>query len=446
MFYEGPPTANGRPGIHHVFSRTIKDLICRYHAMQGKSVTRIAGWDTHGLPVEIEVEKELGSAGRRTSRSFGVAEFNARARESVFRYQADWERSRDRIGYWLDYEHPYITCSNEYIETRLVAAATPARERPAVPRPPGAAVLPALRHGAVEPRAGAGLRGGHHQLGVRHLSRWPTDPARAAARVDDDAVDAAVERGGGRASRSRVRRVSGGRPPARSSATARAAALPSSSAQGRADLRRARRRAHASRDASWSGCAIAGRSRWCRCPRTGPRASSSPGDFVTAEDGSGLVHMAPAFGADDYQAGTSTGWRWCGRSRARRHLPGTSWPEIEGRLVTARETNDLIIQRLKQDGRWHLTQPYTHTYPHCWRCGSPLHLLRARLVVRAHVGVQGADAGAQPRGRLASARGRRRAGSASGWRTTSTGRSRATATGARRCRCGSATATRRTWT
>ena len=117
VFFEGPPTANGRPGIHHVFSRTIKDLVCRFHAMQGKSVTRIAGWDTHGLPVEIEVEKELGINGKKDIERFGVSEFNARARKSVFKYQAEWENLSDRIGYWLDYEHPYITYTNDYVES-----------------------------------------------------------------------------------------------------------------------------------------------------------------------------------------------------------------------------------------------------------------------------------------------------------------------------------------
>ena len=97
-----------------------------------------------------------------------------------------------------------------------------------------------------------------------------------------------------------------------------------------------------------------------------------PGDFVTAEDGSGLVHMAPAFGADDYQAGVEHGLALVRPVAADGTFTGTSWPEIEGRLVTARETNDLIIARLKQDGRWHLTTPYAHTYPHCWRCSSPL--------------------------------------------------------------------------
>ncbi|MDQ2669088.1 MAG: class I tRNA ligase family protein, partial [Gemmatimonadota bacterium] len=117
VFYEGPPTANGRPGIHHVFARTIKDLICRYQAMQGRSVTRIAGWDTHGLPVEIEIEKQLGISGKQDIERIGVARFNQLSRESVFRYKGDWEALSDRIAFWLDYDHPYITYSNEYVES-----------------------------------------------------------------------------------------------------------------------------------------------------------------------------------------------------------------------------------------------------------------------------------------------------------------------------------------
>jgi len=117
IFFEGPPTANGRPGIHHVFSRTLKDLICRFHTMLGQGVTRIAGWDTHGLPVEIEVEKALNISGKREIEAYGVERFNKLCRESVFKYKTDWESLSDRIGYWLDYEHPYVTYSNNYIET-----------------------------------------------------------------------------------------------------------------------------------------------------------------------------------------------------------------------------------------------------------------------------------------------------------------------------------------
>ncbi|HUO52975.1 MAG TPA: class I tRNA ligase family protein, partial [Gemmatimonadaceae bacterium] len=124
VFFEGPPTANGRPGIHHVFSRTVKDLFCRYHVMKGKLVRRKAGWDTHGLPVEIEVEKQLGLNGKPEIETFGVAEFNQRCRESVWKYKGDWETLSARIGYWLDYSDPYITYSKEYVESVWWALAT----------------------------------------------------------------------------------------------------------------------------------------------------------------------------------------------------------------------------------------------------------------------------------------------------------------------------------
>ena len=117
VFFEGPPTANGRPGIHHVFSRTIKDLICRYQAMQGKRVTRIAGWDTHGLPVELEVEKQLGFSGKKDIEAYGVAEFSKKCLESVFTYRDEWVQLSNRTGYWLDYDNAYVTCTKEYVES-----------------------------------------------------------------------------------------------------------------------------------------------------------------------------------------------------------------------------------------------------------------------------------------------------------------------------------------
>jgi isoleucyl-tRNA synthetase len=369
VFYEGPPTANGRPGIHHVFARTIKDLICRYHAMQGHEVTRIAGWDTHGLPVEIEVEKELELSGKKDIETFGVEAFNARARKSVFKYQSDWESLSDRIGYWLDYDHPYVTCSNEYIETvwwllrRL-------HERDLLYR--GHRVLPYC------PRCGTVLSS--HELAqgydevttnsvyltfplvddpARQLLIWTTTPWTLLSNVAV-AVHPDLEYGEYAVGDRRI-----------ILATSRAAALPSSSAKGAptfADIGAAR---------TFSGRELAGL-RYSRplevVPLPEDRVSRVviPGAFVTAEDGSGLVHMAPAFGADDYQAGNEHGLALVRPVAADGTLIGTTWPEIEGRLVTARETNDLIIQRLKQDGRWHLTQSYTHTYPHCWRCSSPL--------------------------------------------------------------------------
>ena len=115
--YEGPPTANGSPGIHHVLSRVFKDIIPRYKAMKGYYAPRIAGWDTHGLPVELEVEKELGFSGKAQIEEYGIDRFNARCRESVFRYLKEWDAITERIAFWIDLEHPYVTMDNTYIES-----------------------------------------------------------------------------------------------------------------------------------------------------------------------------------------------------------------------------------------------------------------------------------------------------------------------------------------
>jgi isoleucyl-tRNA synthetase len=116
-FYEGPPTANGRPGIHHVMSRTLKDLICRYKTMRGYQVHRKAGWDTHGLPVEIEVEKALGFRHKDDIVRYGVAKFNEECRKSVWKYKTEWEQMTERMGYWVDLSDPYVTFENSYIES-----------------------------------------------------------------------------------------------------------------------------------------------------------------------------------------------------------------------------------------------------------------------------------------------------------------------------------------
>lgn len=117
VFFDGPPTANGRPGIHHVISRTLKDMTNRYKTMEGYQVRRKAGWDTHGLPVEIEVEKELGFHQKSEIEAYGVEAFNKKCRESVFRYRNLWMDMSDRMAFLADMEDPYITLDNDYIET-----------------------------------------------------------------------------------------------------------------------------------------------------------------------------------------------------------------------------------------------------------------------------------------------------------------------------------------
>jgi isoleucyl-tRNA synthetase len=117
VFYEGPPSANGLPGIHHVISRTLKDLVCRYKTMRGFQVERKGGWDTHGLPVELGVEKELGITKEDIGKKISVEDYNKKCREAVLRYKDTWDELTQRMGYWVDLEHPYITYENQYIET-----------------------------------------------------------------------------------------------------------------------------------------------------------------------------------------------------------------------------------------------------------------------------------------------------------------------------------------
>ena len=117
IFLEGPPTANGKPGIHHVVARAYKDLVCRWKAMEGHFVERKGGWDTHGLPVEIEVQKRLDLLSKESIEEFGMAEFNQECRNSVWTYEKAWREMTERMGYWVDLDNPYVTLENDYVES-----------------------------------------------------------------------------------------------------------------------------------------------------------------------------------------------------------------------------------------------------------------------------------------------------------------------------------------
>ncbi|HJR35708.1 MAG TPA: isoleucine--tRNA ligase [Gemmatimonadales bacterium] len=371
VFYEGPPTANGRPGLHHVFSRTLKDLFCRFRVMQGRSVTRIAGWDTHGLPVEIEVEKKLALSGKKDIEAYGVAEFNRLCRESVFTYKEDWEALSGRIGYWLDYARPYITCTPEYIES-VWWLLKELHNRDLLVR--GHRVLPYC------PRCGTVLSS--HELAQgyervedksvyltfpledgsgRELMIWTTTPWTLPANVAA-AVAPGLEYGtylvGREGAKAQRRKLI--------LATARAEALAGILGSELEPV-----------GPPFPGSTLAGlryRRPFDIVPLPADRAHSVvvAGDFVTAEDGSGIVHLAPAFGADDYEAGQRFGLALLRPVAADGTFTGTSWPELEGKLVTAPETNELLIRRLKSEGRHLRTVQYAHDYPHCWRCKSKL--------------------------------------------------------------------------
>ncbi len=365
VFYEGPPTANGRPGIHHVFSRTIKDLVCRYQTMLGHGVTRIAGWDTHGLPVEIEVEKQLRINGKKEIEAYGVERFNQLCRESVFTYKTDWEALSDRIAYWLDYEHPYITYEPKYIES-VWWLLKKLHDKSLLYR--GHKVLPYC------PRCGTALSSHELALGydtvqtnsvfvtfpladdpTRQLVVWTTTPwtllSNVAVAVHPDLEYGEYELEG-------VRYIA---------AAARAA-----------DVKvRGTPLTKGARVAGYPGRDLVGK-RYVRplevvpLPQEGQRGVIIATGFVSAEEGTGIVHMAPAFGADDYAAGQQHGLAFANPVAPDGTFQDTRWPEINGRLVTDKATNHLIIERLKHDGRWLETRPHTHTYPFCWRCDSAL--------------------------------------------------------------------------
>ncbi|HXV86169.1 MAG TPA: isoleucine--tRNA ligase, partial [Gemmatimonadales bacterium] len=371
VFYEGPPTANGKPGIHHVFARTIKDLICRYQAMLGHSVTRIAGWDTHGLPVEIEVEKALGISGKADIERLGVAEFNRRCRESVFRYKADWEALSERIGYWLDYERPYITYSNNYIESVWWLLQQLHRKGLLYE---GYKVLPyCWRCGTALSSHELALGYETHRspsihvllrltdppaAGERYLLVWTTTPwtlpSNVAVAVHPDLEYVELD-------------VDGRRVIVAASVTGKAIA---GATHGRPlSAFRAVASYHGRQMVGW---------RYQQLLDAVPvdagqalRVVAAP--FVSAEEGTGLVHLAPAFGADDYAMVQRERLPFFNVVDAAGKFQGTRWDAINGKTVF--EANPLIAARLEAEGKvFGRYQPegHEHSYPFCWRCDSPL--------------------------------------------------------------------------
>jgi isoleucyl-tRNA synthetase len=370
VFFEGPPTANGKPGIHHVFSRTIKDLFCRHRAMKGFRVERKAGWDTHGLPVEIEVEKKLGISGKQQIEAMGVAEFNRLSRESVFTYRADWERLSERIGYWLDYAHPYVTYHNEYVESVWWALRT-LHARGYLYR--GHKILPYC------PRCGTALSSHEVAQGYEDvddpsvyvaldLVPEPTDPAGRARRilvwtttpwtlVSNTALAVHPELG-----YVELARKEGGDTRTLILAEARVKAVLGEDFAKRWDLVRL-----------LPGAELVGRRYrrpldWLPYP-PGAHEVVVGEEFVSAEDGSGVVHLAPAFGADDYAAGQRHGLAFLQPVNARGEFPA-DLPVAGGRFV--KDADPLLVDELKRRGVLFKAGKITHAYPHCWRCGTPL--------------------------------------------------------------------------
>ncbi|MBI1808466.1 MAG: isoleucine--tRNA ligase [Gemmatimonadetes bacterium] len=376
VFYDGPPTANGRPGIHHVFARTVKDLFSRHRSMLGYHVPRKAGWDTHGLPVEIEVEKALGISGKQDIERIGVEEFNRRCRESVWKYREEWERLVDRVAHWLDYKDPYVTYSNGYIESEWWALKT-LHEKGLLVQ--GHKILPYC------PRCGTTLSSHEVAQGYEDVEDPSVylaldlveDPARAHGSPSTVAVP-------------RRRIVVWTTTPWTLPSNAALAVHPDLTyvevkKNGRDEwtLIMAESRAIAVLGQEWrSKWEVVGRFTgrelegmryrrpldWLEYPE-GEHEVIIAEDFVLADDGSGVVHMSPAFGADDYAAGQRRGLAFLQPVNARGEFPA-EMPVVGGKFV--KEADALIIEELKRRDVLWKAATMTHSYPHCWRCRTPL--------------------------------------------------------------------------
>jgi isoleucyl-tRNA synthetase len=358
VFYEGPPTANGRPGIHHVFARSIKDTFCRYKTMQGCSVTRIAGWDTHGLPVEVEAEKALGISGKPEIEKIGVDKFAAVCRDHIFTYKEDWEKLSFRIGFWLDYSRPYITCSPEYVES-VWWALSRFHEKGLLYR--GHKVVPFC------PRCGTGLSSHEVALGYEDVTEpavtvkfpvagregefllaWTTTPwtlpgnialavspmiAYVKARVGDE-IFYVAERLADEVLGADYEILE---------------TMPGGKLEG----------IRYEPPFPFLADAVGEENGWF----------VAVADFVTADEGTGIVHTAVMYGQDDYDLGVRLGFPM-------HHLvdeQGRFHPEVKTWAgVFVKDADPEIVEALRESGRLWKAANYTHSYPFCWRCDTPL--------------------------------------------------------------------------
>ncbi|HEX2023784.1 MAG TPA: isoleucine--tRNA ligase [Acidimicrobiales bacterium] len=360
VFYEGPPTANGRPGLHHIWARAFKDLFPRFRTMRGYDVPRKGGWDCHGLPVELDVEKELGFNRKGQIEEYGIDRFNQRCRESVRRYVADWAALTERSGVWIDTDDAYWTMSNDYVESVwwLVKQLFDS-----------GLLYEGHRVSPYCPRCGTALSS--HELGqpgayreITDLSAyvrfplvdadadlvvWTTTPwtliSNAAAAVGPDVEYVQVADPGG--GRDLVL------------AAARVADVLGEGVEG--DVR-----------GRFTGEELSGR-RYRRpfdfleIDDRGQRVVTA--GFVATDEGTGIVHLAPAFGADDMDAGREWGLPVLNPVDASGAFDERV-PPWAGRAV--KDTDPEVVADLAARGLLVRQQPYRHAYPHCWRCGTPL--------------------------------------------------------------------------
>jgi isoleucyl-tRNA synthetase len=390
VFYEGPPTANGSPGVHHVIARLYKDAVCRYKTMKGHHVPRKAGWDTHGLPVELEVESSLGLTSKTQIEEYGVARFNDRCRQSAFKYIKQWDAMTERLGYWLDMEHPYITLDNSYIESCWWITKQ-LWDKGLIYR--GYKVTPHC------PRCGTSLSSHEVALGYRDDAEDPSvyvkfelvaDSIKAGAPFDDLLWHSCKL----------------GKPVFLLAWTTTPWTLPGNTAlavashaeysvmEGEDDyLILAKTLVARTKLEGYSEAGVVSGEglvnlrykplfnphgfgvQLLHLPALQVEETSEnltypviSGDFVSLDEGTGVVHIAPAFGEVDFDIGMGTA------------LDFVQPVDLEGRVTGryrfaghfVKEADPLILDDLRSRGLLYRSERIVHTYPFCWRCEAPL--------------------------------------------------------------------------
>ncbi|MGQ0804100.1 MAG: isoleucine--tRNA ligase [Actinomycetota bacterium] len=359
VFYEGPPTANGRPGIHHVLGRVFKDLYPRFHTMRGRYVARKGGWDCHGLPVEVEVEKELGFSGKPQILEYGIEAFNQRCRESVYRYVEDWSALTARIGMWIDTADAYWTLTNEYIES-VWWVVRQMWDRDLIYE--GFKVVPYCG------RCGTALSS--HELGQPGAYRDLTEPSvYVRFPVSDRDFDLLVWT---TTPWTLVSNVAAAVGPGLEYVRVRGR-------DGRRDVVMAAGRVAAALgdDAEVLGPVPATELVGLHYDRPFDFLPIDPeanvvlaADFVTLEEGSGIVHLAPAFGEVDREAAERAGLPVLNPVGPDARFDDSVPAPYAGRFV--KDADPDLIDALATEGKLEAVVDYTHSYPHCWRCGTPL--------------------------------------------------------------------------
>ena len=376
VFFEGPPTANGRPGIHHFLGRAFKDLYGRYKTMRGFFVLRKAGWDTHGLPVEIEIEKELGFKNKKDIENYGIAKFNKKAKESVWKYKTEWEEMTKRMGFWVDLKDPYITYESNYIESlwsiiqtiwnkkllylahkvvpycaRCGTSISSHEVAQGYKRVTDRSVTLKFKVKSLKLKVEDGKLSTFHFPLSTYILAWTTTPwtlpGNVALAVGKDINYVVVEKDGEYLilAEDLVEKVfSEPNTYNLKPNTYKGSDLVGLEYEPLFDIKELK-------------------------SRTSYKVYDA--DFVSTEEGTGVVHTAVMYGEDDYDLGTKLGLPKFHTVDEQGKFINVS-KELDGKYVKDPVTEDLVIEYLKAKTYLLKAEPYEHDYPFCWRCDSPL--------------------------------------------------------------------------